>query len=205
MAKLAYLEKEIQRLKEIKKGIVANSADWASNPTAAADIQSVIDSMEASDSAITAAEVTLKQKRNESKIIAKNGTDAADQAKLIVQGKYPANTDKWLEYGLKVEGPSSARPVPEKGNIKSIVDDFDGVGFIIETAALENADTYEYERGQGPANDTNTIPAFGHLRSVRKAKIVDDDVEQGIRYFYRYRGVNSKGDGEWSAIVSRVQ
>lgn len=50
-----------------------------------------------------------------------------------------------------------------------------------------------------------TIPAFTHLVTVRKTKYTDDDVAKGTRYFYRIRGINSKGAGEWSEPVSRVQ
>ena len=40
---------------------------------------------------------------------------------------------------------------------------------------------------------------------MRKLSFVDDDVEKGTRYFYRFRGLNSNGSGEWSEPVSRVQ
>jgi hypothetical protein len=81
----------------------------------------------------------------------------------------------------------------------------DGIGFVVNAQTLDYADTYEYERGMGKAEDGNTIPAFTHLLSTKKSKIVDDDVIKGTRYFYRYRGINSNGNGEWSEPVSRVQ
>ncbi len=205
MAKLTYLEKEIKRLKRIKEGIGANSADWTSTPNAAADIQTVIDALEATDVSITQTEVLLKQKRNDARNDAKTASETADQSQLVVMGKYPADSDKWLEYGIEATAPGTPRPAPDKGLIKKISDDTDGVGFIIEVTVLENADKNEFQRGEGPANDVNTIPAFTYLRTVGKSKIVDDDVEPGIRYFYRYRGINPSGNGEWSEPVSRVQ
>ncbi len=205
MAKLAYLEKEIKRLKRIKEGIAANSGDWTSTPNAASDLQTTIDALEAIDVAITATEVLLKQKRNDSKNDAKTASETADQSELVVMGKYPSDSDKWLEYGIETTGPRTPRPAPAKGLIKKISDDIDGEGFILEVARLENADKYEYQRGEGPANDVNTIPTLAFLRTVGKTKIVDDDVEPGIRYFYRYRGINPSGNGEWSEPVSRVQ
>jgi hypothetical protein len=96
--------------------------------------------------------------------------------------------------------------VPEKGVIRNVSDDFDGEGFIVEWEKLAKTDSYEIERGiAANAADVNTIPAFTHLVTVRKTKYTDDDVAKGTRYFYRIRGINSKGAGEWSEPVSRVQ
>jgi hypothetical protein len=90
--------------------------------------------------------------------------------------------------------------------IKNIVDDYDGIGFIVELEGLKEADSYEVQRGAGAtAANVNTIPVFSYLRNVRKLSFVDDDIEKGTRYFYRFRGLNSNGSGEWSEPVSRVQ
>ena len=48
-------------------------------------------------------------------------------------------------------------------------------------------------------------PPYPFLKSTKKLLFVDDDVEAGVRYFYRVRGVNATGAGAWSEPVSRVQ
>ena len=55
------------------------------------------------------------------------------------------------------------------------------------------------------SNVTVLQPPYPFLRSNEKLQIVDDDVVSGNRYFYRARGVNATGPGEWSEPVSAVQ
>ena len=81
----------------------------------------------------------------------------------------------------------------------------DGDGFIIKVARLKDAYNYEFEKAVAD-NATDIITTnFVYFKSSTKTKIIDDVVEKGKRYFYRYRGVNSKGVGEWSEAVSCVQ
>jgi hypothetical protein len=211
MAKLKFMEVTIVRLKAFKSGISGNATAWAGQEDTPTTVQAHIDALEAADADIASLETLLTQKRQAAKVLAKQKEAVADAIELRVKGIHATATSKWPEYG--VDDPNAAaaaakgtRPVPEKGDIKNIMDDYDGIGFIVELEGLKEADSYEVQRGAGAnAADVNTIPAFSYLRNVRKLSFVDDDVEKGIRYFYRLRGINSQGLGEWSEPVSRVQ
>jgi hypothetical protein len=154
--------------------------------------------------------VKLQNLRTDAKALAKTKDDIADKLELKVKAKYADQPEKWADFGIvddtknvAAKGESS---IPEKGVIKSIRNDDDGVGFVVEGTALANTQFYEWERGEGkPEDEAATTVPMGHLRSVRKVKIVDDEVKTGIRYFYRYRGVNAQGAGDWSTVISGVQ
>jgi hypothetical protein len=210
MAKLKFLEAPIQRLKSFKNGISGNSSAWTGQPDTPASTQAHIDALENADAEISDLETQLTQKRQAAKLLAQQKNDVADAIELRVKGIHAADSSKWIEYGLTDPNAATAgrssRPVPAKGVVENIADDYDGVGFIVSIRQLADADSYEVQRGAGAnAADVNTIPAMNYLRNVRKLNFVDDDVEKGIRYFYRYRGINTTGVGEWSEPVSRVQ
>jgi hypothetical protein len=211
MARLTYVEAVINRLKAFKTGITNNAASWTGQPDTPATTQAHIDALETADAEILALENQLSQKRTALKTLTQTKSGVADTIELRVKGIHAAAPSKWLEYGLP--DPTSdaaqqrnAREVCGKGIIKTVIDDYDAVGFIVEWEKLADAETYEVERGiAADASDVNTIPAFTHLVTIRKVKYTDDDVEKGKRYFYRIRGINARGAGEWSEAVSRVQ
>lgn len=211
MAKLNYVTVIINRLKAFKTGIAGNATAWTGQPETPATTQAHIDALETADAEIVALENTLQQKRQALRALAATKSDVADAIELKVKGIHNTAPSKWIEYGLidptsSVATESNTRPVPEKGMIKNIVDDYDGIGFIIEWEKLANVEIYEIERGTAAnASDVNTIPAFTHLTTIKKIKYTDDDVAKGTRYFYRIRGINARGVGEWSEPVSRVQ
>jgi len=57
----------------------------------------------------------------------------------------------------------------------------------------------------GSPGTTVLQPPYPFLKSTKKLVYVDDDVEAGVRYFYRVRAVNATGAGAWSEPVSAVQ
>jgi len=211
MAKLTYVQAVIDRLKAQKTGITNNAASWTGQPDTPATTQAHIDALETADAEILALENQLTQKRTAIKTLVVTKAAVADAIDLRVKGIHATTTTKWIEYGLTDPNSTTAtesttRPVPEKGVIRNVSDDFDGEGFIAEWEKLAKTDSYEIERGiAANAADVNTIPAFTHLVTVRKTKYTDDDVTKGTRYFYRIRGINARGAGEWSEPVSRVQ
>ena len=71
--------------------------------------------------------------------------------------------------------------------------------------ALANVDSYEWQKGIGTAADSKIIPAFVHLITINRANIEDNDVQPGVRYFYRYRGYSTAGFGEWCDPCSAIQ
>jgi hypothetical protein len=210
MANRNYLQKVINRLKAQKVGIVGNAASWVGQPDTPATHQGHIDALELIDAEIDALETQLTQKRQAARLLTDQKNAIADATELRVKGIHAATPPKWLDYGIADPTSDAAargtRDVPSKGIIKSVMDDYDGIGFIIDGQSLTDTDTYEFERGVAiNATDVNTIPALHHFKISRKVKLTDDDVEKGKRYFYRYRGINSRGAGEWSEPVSRVQ
>jgi len=210
MAKISYLEKVIKRLKALKAGIVANLASWTGQADTPASVQAHIDALEQIDAEISSLENQLSQKRQAAKQLAAQKTAAADATEKRANGIHASATNKLPEYGIDdpaaVAAAKANRTIPGKGHIKSIIDDYDGIGFIVELSKIPDAEGYEVERGIGgnPA-DVNTIPDFKHLKTTTKLKFVDDEVDKGVRHFYRFRAFNNKGTGEWSEPVSRVQ
>jgi hypothetical protein len=208
MAILTYVSKEQQRLANLKKGMEANNADWTAageNPT---DVQKHWDDLENADKEISLADVKLQNLRIDAKALVKTKADAADKLVLKVKAKYADDPKKWADFGIANDTTTAARAtsnIPAKGVIKSIKNDDDGVGFVVEGETVANANFYEWQRAEGKADDENATTPMMHLRSVRKTKIVDDDVKSGVRYFYRYRGVNAQGVGDWSEVISGVQ
>ena len=211
MANLSYLNAISKRLKAQKNGIAANAAAWVGQPDTPATNQAHIDALETMDTEVKTLETQLTQKRQAARTLAQQKAAVADAIDLRVQGIHATTPSKWIEYGLT--DPTSdaykartTRPVPDKCIVKSVIDDYDGIGFIVEIQTLPNADMFEIERGVAAnAEDVNTIPTLAYLTTTRKLKYTDDDVDKGKRYFYRCRGINSKGVGEWSECVSRVQ
>lgn len=209
MAKLNYVTAIINRFKAFKTGITNNATTWTGQPDTPTTIQAHIDTLETADAEILALENQLDQKRMALKVLVQTHAEAADVIERRVKGLHASSPDKWIEYGIANPANEAARgqrQVPNKGMIKEVIDDYDGVGFIVSWDKLPDSETYEVERGiAANASDINTIPPFIHLVTLRKTKYTDDDVEKGKRYFYRIRGINARGAGEWSEPVSRVQ
>ncbi len=208
MSNITYLKKIIDKLKAQKIGLENNNAAWVGQPETPAAIQLHIDELQTLNDDIAALKIQLKQKLLAARQLAKTKTTVANAQELKIKGIHASETEKWREYGvskpaLRTKG---KRPVPTKGIIENIMNDKDGAGFIIKCRRLKDAYSYEFEKAVSEnASDDKHIPAFSHFKSSTKTKLVDDDVEKGKRYFYRYRGVNSKGFGEWSTSISAVQ
>lgn len=204
---VAYLKTIVDRLTKMKKGIHDNSADWTGQPVSEAILNTKIILLGDKGTAITDAENALKQAH----LDAHNEVPAAkllgNQTEALVNGIYATNPGKKTEYGVSTTNPATPKPAPAKGVVKSIKDDVDGEGFILERDTLVNADTYEWQKAPGADAAMLVIdPAkFIHYKITKKQKFVDDDVLHGTRYFYRFRGVNANHNGEWSEAVSALQ
>ena len=207
MGDLLYVENQINSLKKKKEGILANTADWENTGITANTVQTKIDILELARKKVLNNEILLHQNRLDAREAADVGKDEDNQLTLKVKGIYAANTKKWMEYGVDAHDAITVKKenVPAKGKIKSITDDSNAEGFIIKGQAIKGIDIYEWEKGTGTVADAHLIPVFAHHTTNRKCKIVDGDVQKGVRYFYRYRGYNINGFGEWSEPVSKIQ
>ena len=207
MAELLYVDHQIEHLKMKKAGIVANTEDWKDTDVTAVSVQTEIDVLELVKKTVLDNEVVLHNSRLAARKAAETGKLEDDLLVLKVKGLYAANTEKWAEYGVDAHDAITAKKeaVPAKGMIKSIEDGPDAEGFIIQAKAIQLVDVYEWQKGVGSVADANIIPVFVHLITNKKCKLIDDDVQKGIRYFYRYRGYNAHGFGEWSESVNKIQ
>jgi hypothetical protein len=203
-----YLLNVHDRFRGFKNGITLNAADWATQPDTPATMQTEMDTLAQMDQAIGQIEDALAQKVAEARALAKSQNEKADIIEKRAIGIHAATPGKLNEYNIKVPagGPGAPRPIPGKAIIGSIANDDDGIGFKIKIQPLPNVDHFEVERAVQPAT-ANTVlqPPYPFLRTTKKLVLVDDDVNPGSRHFYRVRGVNASGPGEWSEPVNGVQ
>lgn len=204
---IKYISALVSQLKSRKNGIIKNNPLWAAMPVSAATIDPIIAELEAIEEKIADAEAALQQLRNHARnLVASKETDLT-QIDNLAYGIHATDPAKLADYGIIARKTGAQKPVPQKGMVKVIIDDFDGEGFILERDSLANADNYEWQKAAGmDASVTNIDESqFGHFKISRKKTFVDDDVKKGVRYFYRFRGFNPAGNGPWSEPVSRVQ
>jgi hypothetical protein len=213
---LKYLQVVWDRLSGQKAGISNNSAAWTGQPDTPLTVQGDMDALVAKNGEVDSLEDQLSQKRAEARTLASDLTDKADATELRARGIHATEPGKLQEYNISLPADAQNKPVPAKAVIKKIEDDDDGIGFKIKIQNLPYAEFFEVQRGRIPADSpfpqpiptpppTVLQPPYPFLRSTKKQVIVDDDVEAGVRYFYRVRGVNATGPGEWSEPVSAVQ
>jgi len=112
---------------------------------------------------------------------------------------------KLSDYGIESRKTATAKEIPEKAVITSIIDDNDGEGFILTVTYITDADYYEWQKLIGTNGEDLVNPPYPFFKTSKKTTFVDDDVPRGKRCFYRVRGVNATGVGEWSERVSKVQ
>ncbi len=206
----------------------ANAPLWIGQPVTTLDLDGFITVLEGMDNEIEAAKDLLQQKRtNAREAVTERNQDLA-QVDNLARGLHKASPEKLSDYDIKLPKTPVATELPVKAIIKSIADDDDGIGFKITVKSQgRNVTTWEVQRGEivpattpggggmpipgpgtpagGSPGTTVLQPPYPFLRTTKKSIFVDDDVETGVRYFYRLRGTNSKGEGEWSEPVSAVQ
>lgn len=209
---LKYLQKVKDRLTGLKAGIANNAAAWVGQPDTPATVQAEINLLDTADSQIEALKDQLAQKQAASQVLAASKNDAAVIIEKRAIAIHATTPEKLIEYDITVpSGSKVARPLPVKASIIGVTDDDDGIGFKIAMQGQgEVVDFWEIQRGEiVAATDTTAAtvlqPPYPFLKSTKKLLFVDDDVEAGVRYFYRVRGVNNTGTGAWSEPVSRVQ
>ncbi|MBC7522911.1 MAG: fibronectin type III domain-containing protein [Flavobacterium sp.] len=195
-------------IKSRRAGIVKNSALWANMPVTAAILDQDVADIELINTQIEETEHQLSQLIAQGKKVVMAKEQRVLQIDKLASGLHSDDLPKLSDYGIapKKTGATS-KPKPEKGVVKSIKDDTDGVGFIIERDVVANATTYEWQKAEGddPAITNIDEGKMNHFKITNKKVFVDDEVKKGTRYFYRFRGVNSSGNGAWSEPVSRVQ
>jgi hypothetical protein len=222
-----YIQVLIDQLKSRRSGMNDNAPLWVGQPVTTLDLDGFITVLEGLDNEIEAAKDLLQQKRTNAREAVTNLNKDLAQVDNLARGLHKSTPEKLSDYDIKLPKTPVATALPVKAIIKSIADDDDGIGFKITVQSQgRNVTTWEVQRGEivpatntgggmPPANPgtpasgspsaTVLQPPYPFLRTTKKLVFVDDDVETGVRYFYRLRGTNSKGAGEWSEPVSAVQ
>ncbi|MFI5206266.1 MAG: hypothetical protein ACHQVK_04985 [Candidatus Paceibacterales bacterium] len=196
----------IDRLKDLKKGIHDNSGAWTGQPIAESDLDTAITSLEGKNDAITDAKAAVHEATTDAHTEVNTQEKLADQAESLARGIHAATPSKLAEYNIKERKTPENAPAPGKAVIASVVDDHDGIGFIITIQPLANAANFNIDRAMTDANVLTATPeSFTHLKTTQKLTYVDDDVMPGKRYHYRVQASNRAGSGEMSAVVSAVQ
>lgn len=203
---MIYLMKLRSRLVGLLNGLTVHAAVWAGQAETVLTIQANIDAIDAMLAGINTLEDQLSLKKKDARTLEKSLTLVADTVENKAIGFHTAKKELLVDYDIKVRKPAEKKPVPSAVSVPELADDVDGVGFVVSTQVDPDADKYEWQKGVGlNPKDLNTIPNMVHFKNTSKTIFIDDDVEPGVRYFYRVRAYNATGEGPWSAAISRVQ
>jgi hypothetical protein len=196
----------VDELDDLKKGVHKYSTKWTAMPVTEAQLQTAIDTLKGKSDNIEAAEVALKQARSAGRTAVEQTIPLAEQTTSLAEGIHKTTPDDLADYNISIITGRKAKSIPAKAVIAAITDDEDGVGFVIRCQSLDQAEGFEIEKSH-PVDSTTAVlaPPYTHLKNHTKLIYIDDEVEKGKRYFYRIRGYNRRGYGEWSESVSRVQ
>lgn len=191
-----------------KSGVDKNNLLWANLPITVAILEQDIADIVSINSQIDDAEHNLSQLLAQGKKLVAEKEQRLFQTDKLATGLHSLDLTKLSDYGIMPKKTNStSKPIPSKGVLKSIKDDLDGLGFILERNTVPNATTYEWQKaaGEDPAVTNIDEANLIHFKITNRNVFVDDAVNKGVRYFYRFRATNSSGNGAWSEPVSRVQ
>jgi hypothetical protein len=204
---IKYIDNLVKDFLKKKNGIEKNASLWQNMPINIEEIDTIISELRQEEKKIEDALAIIKQSSAKARLLETNKRKKLLQIERLAYGLHLDNTSLLLDYGIKLRKTKTKKTIPSKGYIKSIIDDYDAEGFIIQRKPIQDAENYQWEKAKGDdVAVTNIDESKFILFKITKTKsLVDDDVKKGIRYFYRYRGFNASGNGPWSEPVSRVQ
>ena len=203
---IKYISDTRDELKGLKNGMEKNPVPWQNQQETPAKIQEKIVQLDTMEADIEGLKEQLAIKQIEAHKVCAEIEEYAARVASIAIGFEGNNQEKLLPYGIKLRKPVVKKSVPSKVLLPSLVDDVDGIGFIVSTQYDGDADIYEWQKGIGTdPTKTDVIPELKLFKTTTKTSFVDDDVQKGVRVFYRVRASNSAGEGQWSGAVSRVQ
>jgi hypothetical protein len=202
-----YIDDLVKDFSTRKSGIEKNPAIWQNLPIKTSDIDETVAELRALEKQIDDSLETVQQLRAKARLLVAEKKKKVDKIDNLAYGLHDDDATQLLSYGITLKRSATAKPVPNKGVVKSIIDDHDGEGFILERETLQNTDNYEWQKAQGEDASVTNIDQikFTHFKVTNRKNFVDDEVKKGVRYFYRFRGFNFSGNGAWSESVSRVQ
>jgi hypothetical protein len=201
-----YILEIITRLTNFKNGQVKNADKWTKPDETPEAVQAVIDSLNNASKGIDDAKENLTLAQVNARNLESEATKKADELENLAIAYEKSDPVKLSLYGIELRKQKERKPAPTSTLHPKLQDDTDGVGFILTTNVESVADQYEWQKGTGAdATKIDVIPEMKLFKTTTKTSFVDDDVNKGVRYFYRVRAINAAGEGPWSEAVSRVQ
>jgi len=203
---IKYIRELKERLIALKNGLVKNLEKWTNSGITAEAIQAKADELTAKEKEVDDLKQLLIQKQSEARNLEIEAGKLADKIENYAIAYHTDDPEKLLEYGIEAKKEYKKKQAPTVKLSLTIEDDTDGEGFILTTIKDTDAEMYEWYKGESTdSSKVDLIPAMNLLKTTKKISFVDDDVKKGVRYFYKVRPVNNKGEGPWSEPVSRVQ
>ena len=201
-----YIQEVFDRLKDLKAGIVKHATQWQGMPDTPEIVQEEMQELADADALIEDLQNDLRKAQKNARKLAESKDKRADVIQTRATGIHAEEEGKLIDYGIEPAAERQAKPVPSKVVIDSVTDDVDGEGFILQIQREVNSDFYEIEIGETTADVQSLAPPFPTVRTTKRTKYVFDDVRPGYRYYFRVRGANASGRGEWSEVaISGVQ
>ena len=193
-------------LTDLKKGMETNDTKWTNQEVTAIKVKAIIDDLQSKDDDISAAVIALSKARTAGRDAVATNIPVAEQIVSLAEGIHKMEPSKLEDYNLQLPAARKAKVTPGKAIIKSIETDDNGEGFVIKFQSLTDAEGFEIEKSEPQNPDVLVLaPPFKHLCNSTRLSYIDEDVVKGKRYFYRGRGYNRRGFGEWSEGSSGIQ
>jgi hypothetical protein len=203
---IKYLADPCTRLTKLKQGMEANPTVWQNQPETPAKVQIKIDLLTVKEKELEDLKELMVTRQAEAHTLSNESEEYADRLESITIGLEGNSVEKLNPYGITLRKTPEKRSAPANVLHPTIVDDTDGIGFIVTTTVDGVADNYEWQKGiSTDATKMDLIPEMKFFKMTAKASFVDDDVPKGVRVFYRVRAINRAGQSPWSEVVSRVQ
>jgi hypothetical protein len=202
-----YIDDLIKDFLSRKSGIEKNAKIWQAMPIKTEEIDATVNELKALQKQIDDSVEATQQLRAKARLMVTEQKKKVAKIDNLAYGLHNDDATQLLSYGVALKKNATPKAIPAKGKVKSVIDDYDGEGFILEREVIVNADNYEWEKAQSEeATVTYIDPSkFTHFKISKRKVFVDNEVKKGVRYFYRFRGFNSNGYGAWSEPVNRVQ
>ncbi len=203
---MKYLLNARGELVKLKDGLTTNQTKWTGQAETPLTIQAIITAIDGKEAELNALEYQLTIKLGECRDLKKSSQLVIDTITSKAIGFHKEHPAELQSYGIPVPTPREKKPVPSAHLVPYLKDDDDGVGYKVSTQVDPNCDVYEWERGIATdPSDVNTVPTMAFYKQTTKTNFLDDNVDKGVRYFYRVRATNATGNGPWSATANRIQ
>ncbi len=201
---IKYIAEISSKFKGLKNGMEKNPIVWKNQTDTPEKMQEKIDILDSIEKEIESMKEQLTIKQIEAHKLCSEFDEYAIRVTSIAIGLEGNNQLRLMPYGIKLRKPAVKKSIPTTILHVSISDDSEGSGYLITTQYDKSADLFEWQKGVATdSTKPNIIPEMKFFKKTTKTSFVDNDVKNGVKYFYRVRSVNAAGEGPWSEEVSR--